>query len=247
MELVVVLLFGVVGAVVVIWTLPRMLLDGVLNGAEAAFFACGMVALIAIAGALARPAPAVSSMLVSLFVFGVSLLPFARYRLRGRRIARLGNETIERCQRTIAFDARNTGARLMLAEALREQGRYAEAIAAFEAVLEREENNPRARRGLDDCLNLQRASSGEMWLCHVCRAENAPEATQCTRCRTPRARSSVRPSVFRRWTVWVASALEAAVIALLLSGALSVCPAVLASLVMAVVMYGVYATDPEAE
>ncbi len=247
MELAVVLLLGVVGAVVVIWSLPRMLLDGVLSGTEAALFACGMVALIAIAGALVRPCPAASASLVSLFVFGLSIIPFIRYRLRGRGLTRLGNDTIERCQRTIAFDERNTGARLMLAEAFREQGRYSEAIAAFEAVLEREEGNARARRGLDDCLNLQRASSGEVWLCHVCRAENDPEVTQCARCRTPRARGSVRPSGLRRWTIWVASALQACVVVLLVAGAMNACPATVLSLVIAAGMYGVYMTDPDTE
>lgn len=245
MDYLVVLFLGVIGIVLALWSLPRMVLDGVLSGLEALLLAFGLVLLITLAGALVRPAPMASAVLVALFPFALSLLPYLRWRLRNRGLHAIEQREIERCRRTIAFDARNTGAHLQLAEALRTRGQYAEAVRCYETVLTLGKDNRQARRGLEDCLSLQRAEAGQSWLCHVCHAENEAHAIQCTACRTPRARPESRQGTpLKRVAIWAALGLEAAVLSLLAVGTLGPCGVVVASCLVAAACYVVYGADP---
>ncbi len=245
MDYVPVLFLGFVGAALAFWSLPRMVIEGVLSGTEAVLLAFGLAVLLVAAGALVAVAPQVSTVLTAVFPFALSVIPYLRHRLRDRGLRSLEDADIERCRRTIAFDARNTGAHLQLAETLRTQGQYSEAVRSYETVLTLDKDSRQARRGIEECLNLLRAQAGQSWLCHICHVENEPQAAQCSACRTPRARPARAdmPSL-QRVAIWVGVGLEAAVIGLYLVGALGECGVVLASLFVAGVTYAVYGADP---
>jgi tetratricopeptide (TPR) repeat protein len=218
-----------------------MVLDGILSGLEALVLALGLLFVITAAGVLVKPAPLASGTLMVLFPFALSTLPYIRCRLRDRGLRALKDQEIARCRKTIAFDARNTGAHLMLAKALEARGGYAEAVQCYETVLNLDKDNRDAKRGIEDCLNLERAEAGQSWLCHVCHAENTPQALACAGCRTPRSRPAlVSDPPLQRVGVWVGLAMELAIVVLLCAGSLGPCGAVLGSLLVAGATYAVY-------
>ncbi len=181
-----VFLLGLAGIVVCVYTVPRMVLDGVLSGAEGILVACGMVLLIALAGALWQPLPQVSVALLLLFILSLGCLPYVRYALRGRAEWAIAREDIWRCEKALAFDPNLNPARVSLGDTYRELGRYDEAASYYEAALEREPENKAAQRGLEECLKMQSVARGETWLCHICQVANDPRDAKCFHCATPR-------------------------------------------------------------
>lgn len=241
MELAAVLALGCMGAAIGLWSLPRMVLDGAVTALEALLLAIGLLVLIAAAGALTTLAPAASAALAVAFPFALGSLSWIRFQLRDRGLRRLDDAEIERCRRTIAFDARNTGAHVALAQLLQRKGEYAEAIASYEAALALDATSREAKRGIEECLNLSRAGSGQSWICHICHAENEASHVWCPQCRTPRARAEAltdRP--VHRYAFWVALGIEAAVLLLVGLGALSSCLAILVGLALGAAVWTVY-------
>lgn len=214
---------GTVGTVVLFITLPKLLLDGILTGAEAAAYAGILVVAIASAGLLTDVAPGAATLLAGGFIVGTAALMCIRHHLGARGYRALAARKIERCRKTIAFDPRNVGAHLMLAEAMRDAKRYEEAIAAYERALDREPRNRKAQRGLEDCIALQRAARGETWQCYACHAENLPRARRCIKCGTPQTRTHQPVSRANCIALWTAAGLLGATV--VLANILIVCAA----------------------
>lgn len=235
----VVFLLGLSSIVICVYTVPRMVLDGVLSLAEGILLACGMVLLIALAGALSKVAPDPSIALVLAFVSTLGALPYVCYVLRGRGDRRIAQQDIDRSERALAFDPNLNPARVALGDAYRGLGLYDTAASYYEAALEREPDSRAAQRGLDECLRLQSVARGETWGCHICSSANDPRDLKCRKCKTPRGRV-VGTAPAHRITPWIYGGLQGAVLALMLAGELTHFGALSLSITIAAAFHVLY-------
>ena len=235
----VVFMFGVVGTIVCVYTLPRMVIDGILCGAEAIVFGALMLVIIGLAAGLLDACPIAAALLSVLFVFGMGSLPYIRHRLHHRGLTAIIERDIDDARRAIAFNHKNVFAHLTLAERLFELGRYTEARAEFEATLDLDADEKKAARGIEDCDRMHSIARGDTWLCYVCGAANEPKALQCFKCRTPRGRARHQSGV-HRVAVWGATAAEGAVVVLMLTNAVSMLAAFGLSVLIAMGFWLIY-------
>jgi len=235
----IVFMFGFLGTIICVYMLPRMVIDGILCGAEAIIFGALMLVLIGGAASLLPLSPLGAALLAVVFVFGMGSLPYIRHRLQHRGLAAIINRDIDDAKRAIAFDHKNVFAHLTVAERLFELGRYKEARAEFEATLDLDAGEKKAKRGIEDCDKMLSIAKGDTWLCYVCGAANEPKAVQCFKCRTPRGRL-MRQSKVHLFAVWGATAAEGAVVVMMLTNALSMLAAFGLSVLIAIGFWLIY-------
>ncbi|MDI9602573.1 MAG: tetratricopeptide repeat protein [Acidobacteriota bacterium] len=234
-----VFLLGLAGIVVCIYTVPRMVLDGVLSGAEGILIACGMVLLIVFSGAFWQSSPRTSAALLLLFILSLGCLPYVRYVLRDRVEWAIAHEDIRRFEKALAFDPNLNPARVSLGDTYRELGLYDKAVSYYEAALEREPKNKAAHRGLEECLKMQSVARGETWLCHICQVANDPRDTKCFHCATPRS-SPPAGSPVHRLSPWAYGALATLTVLLMLLGVLGPFGGLGIALLLSGVFYTLY-------
>lgn len=236
-------LFGCVGVIVCVYTVPRMVIDGVLTCVEGILLACAMILMIVGGGALAKVAPTISTLLVLTFLFMLGALPYVRYLLRDRGNWAIAQQDIERYERSLAFDSSLNAARVALGDTYRELGLYDKAVEYYEDALDREPEHREAHKGLEECLKLQSVARKETWLCHICSAANDPRDERCFNCETPRGRL-VRTPLFHRLSPWAFGGAQAVVMLLLVADRLSDFGALGATVLIAGAFYTLYSFDP---
>lgn len=232
-------LFGCMGIVVCVYTVPRMVIDGVLSGSEGILIGAGMVLLIIVAAGLSGVEPAASLALVQLFVLALGTLPYLRYVLRDRGNRTIARQDLERYAKALAKDPSLTPARVALGDTYRELGLYEKAASYYESALDREPENKMAQRGLAECLKLRSIARGETWLCHICSSANDPRSARCLQCETPRARLASTPMV-HRVIPWAYGGLGLLSVLLMVLGRLSQFGALAITAVIAGAFYALY-------
>ncbi len=168
------------GLALALFYVPRMYLDRALTGTEAAVIGGVVFGLCGVCHTIWGTAA--SHALGVVIITAIGCLPYARRMLSRRYESAVAQRELADWRRTIAFDPKNTGAHVFAAEALRDLGRYAEAVSFFERALALNPRDPAVQRALEATTQLKRAAAGENWICATCRAENAAKAHECFRC-----------------------------------------------------------------
>lgn len=163
-----------------LYYVPRMYLDRALTGSEAAAASGIVLGLCGVCHSIWGAAPGYALGVV--IIAAIGCLPYARRMLSRRDELAVAERELAEWRRTIAFDARNRGAYVYAAEALRNLGRYAEAVSLYERAMALGPRDPAVQRALEVTTQLKRASAGENWICTTCRAENAARIRECFRC-----------------------------------------------------------------